>query len=98
MRDTSPEVEAMYNEMLMSLPPGRKLAMAFDMFEAGKVLLLAGIRDKYGEQDELTEILMVFERMYRGELSPEEIEWYKNAIRTDYGERHRKDDETSDRS
>jgi len=88
MRDTSPEVEAMYNEMLMSLPPGRKLAMAFEMFEAGKVLLLAGIRAEYGDQDELTEKLMVFERMYRGDLSVEQMEWYKNAIRADREERN----------
>ncbi len=88
MRDTSPEVEAMYNDMLMSLPPGRKLAMAFEMFEAGKVFLLAGIRAQYGEQDELTEKLMVFERMYRFDLSPEQMEWYKEAIRADYEERH----------
>ncbi len=81
MRDTSPEVDAMYTEMLLSLPPGRRVQMGLEMLEFGMTMALAGIRMECGGQDEVTERLMLFERLYREDFSDEEMKKVLSALR-----------------
>jgi hypothetical protein len=44
VRDTPADVERRYHAMLMALSPGRRMAMAFGMFDAARALAEAGLR------------------------------------------------------
>jgi hypothetical protein len=44
MRDTSADIEARFHARLMELTPAERLAMAGDMFDTAKTLVLAAIR------------------------------------------------------
>jgi len=87
VRDTSPEVDAMYTEMLLSLPPERRIQMGLEMLEFGMTLALAGIRAECGEQDEVAERLMLFERIYREDFSGDEMRKILSVLKVHHEER-----------
>jgi hypothetical protein len=72
MKDTPPDVEAMYRDMLMAKSPGERVAMATRMFQTAKKLVIAGLRDRYGDLGEADLREKLFLIFYGGEFSEEE--------------------------
>ena len=81
MKDTPPEVEAVYRKMLMARSPVERLAMATGMFEAAKKLALAGLRAQYGGLSPADLREKLFLRFYGDEYSEEEKARIVKAIR-----------------
>jgi hypothetical protein len=44
MKDTPDDITRRYEAMLLSLPPGRRIAMALRMFDTARILAEAGLR------------------------------------------------------
>jgi hypothetical protein len=70
VKDTTPETEQFYRELLLSRPNAERLRMGCEMFEAAKALALAGLRER--GDDHLQERL--FLRLYGTDFSAEECE------------------------
>jgi hypothetical protein len=74
MSDVPRQIEQRYREMLLSRTPLERLRMASRMYDSGRKLVMAGIRD--GKRS-LTASQMrgqVFLRMYGGDFTVEERE------------------------
>jgi len=72
MKDTPPDVEAVYREMLMAKSPGERVAMATRMFQTAKKLVIAGLRDRYGDLSEADLREKLFLIFYGDDFSEEE--------------------------
>lgn len=72
MRDTPPDVDAMYRDLLMSRTPAERVRMAASMHEAARAIIRAGIPDDCWETEADLRI-EVFRRFYRQDFSPEEM-------------------------
>jgi hypothetical protein len=73
MNDTSPEIEARMARMMGLKTPIERMRMASSMFDAGKTLLEAGIRQQFGALNEAQMRTQVFIRMYGEDFSKPEI-------------------------
>ena len=73
MHDTSIDIEAQMSRMMASKTPQERLRMASSMFDAGRKLVEAGIRNKYGELTRAQMRARVFVRIYGEDFSEEEI-------------------------
>lgn len=51
-RDTSPDVQQVLFEMLRNASVSKKLSLTFDLIQATRLLVLAGLRDRYPMADE----------------------------------------------
>ncbi len=77
MNDTSPEFERLHRRLLMERTPAERLAMASDMLDTAKALILADLAER-GET-RLREGL--FLRLYGDDYEPEERDRIAAAIR-----------------
>jgi hypothetical protein len=66
--------------MLMALSPEERLRMACRMHHTARALVLAGIKDRYGELDEARVRGQLFLRMYGNEYTGEELERIEAGI------------------
>jgi hypothetical protein len=71
MKDTSPEVEARYRQLLMQKTPAERVEMAGDMFDAAQELAKAGIRARMGDVDEGESYVQLFRQFYGSDFPPE---------------------------
>jgi hypothetical protein len=74
MRDTSPEIEKRFLEMVMGRSGQERLKMGFSMFNLARKQVLASIRTNKptaGEEEIRKEL---FSRFYREDFSPEDRE------------------------
>ena len=52
MEDTSPEAKQVLIDLYRKMPPGEKFRRVFDAYETGKLLAMAGLRQRYPEASE----------------------------------------------
>lgn len=64
MRDTPKQIEQRYREMLLSRSPLERLRMVSRMFDSGRRLLMAGLREGQEELDGSRLRELLFLRMY----------------------------------
>jgi len=87
MKDTPPEVEARYREMIMSRSPAERLTMATRMFMTAKSLVRAGLKAS-GETIPPEEMPgRIFLRFYGHEFGPAEKERILQHLKTVYENR-----------
>jgi len=72
MKDTAPDIEKRFREMMLSRSPGERLAMACRMFSTAKSLVLAGISQEPEEQQREGIRRRLFLRFYRDDFGPAE--------------------------
>ncbi|MGH9338542.1 MAG: hypothetical protein ACRD1R_02885 [Acidobacteriota bacterium] len=77
MKDSSPEVERIYREMMMKKTASERLRMACDMFETAKEIATAQLAGD--KPEDLRERL--FERFYGSEFTSEERSRIRARIR-----------------
>ena len=53
--DTSPKAHEVIHELLRNAPPGKKIALTFDLIQTTRLLVLAGLRRRFPDasDDEL---------------------------------------------
>jgi hypothetical protein len=73
MNDTSIDIEARVARMMAAKTPVERIKMASSMFDTGRKLVEAGLRNKYGELSEAQMRGRVFVRMYGEDFSEQEI-------------------------
>jgi hypothetical protein len=73
MNDTSVDVEARMARMMSLKTPVERLQMACSMFDTGKKLVEAGIRQQYGMLNEAQMRARVFVKIYGEDFSKPEI-------------------------
>ena len=73
MHSESPQLEKLYVEMLMALPPGERLMMACRMYDTAKTLVIAGIRLQMPDATEAQVRAQFFLRMHGTDFTPEEL-------------------------
>ncbi len=64
MRDTSPEADARYHNLLRALAPERRLETAMKLSRAVRELALAGIRERHPEAGEQEVRVRLAVRLY----------------------------------
>jgi len=79
MSDTSVDVEARFQKLMLARSPGERLAIACDMFATAKALVRAGLPKEVGskEPNQLREHL--FLRLYGKDLQETEKEKILNS-------------------
>jgi hypothetical protein len=80
MSDTSLEIEAKMAYMLSLKTPIERLRMADSMFDAGKKLVEAGIREQFGTLNEAQMRAQVFVRIYGEDFSKEQLKKILSTI------------------
>lgn len=73
MNDTTPEIEKRMAAMMAARSPAQRLQMASDMFDAGRELLRAGLKNMNPSLTEEQLRGQIFLRLYGEDFSPEEI-------------------------
>lgn len=68
--DTSPEVQARFEALLLARSPEERLRMAARMFDTARELLLAGIRQRFNHLTPAQERGLLFFYTYRDDFSP----------------------------
>ncbi len=68
--DTSPEVQARFEALLLARSPEERLRMAARMFDTARELLLAGIRQRFSHLTPAQERGLLFLYTYRDDFSP----------------------------
>jgi hypothetical protein len=81
--DTPPQVQRLYQEMLMRKSPAERMQMAFDMAAFVKQIVLSSI----GDRDDWREQL--FLRYYKDDFTPEQREQILARLRALRGPRPR---------
>jgi hypothetical protein len=80
MTDTSPEIEKIYNEMMMKRSNIERFMMGIEMFESARKIVIASL-PKDLSREEFREKL--FLRFYENDFSKHELqrilEWIKNS-------------------
>lgn len=69
--DTSAEIQAKYQEMLMALSPGERLAMACRMFDTARALVVAGLQTEENPEGHCL-AARIFLRLYGSDFAPQE--------------------------
>jgi hypothetical protein len=70
MRDTPPDVEQRYREMIMSLSPSERLAMASRMFDTARALMIAGIKHRMPSLSPAQIRAQLFMQLYGNDITP----------------------------
>lgn len=73
MNDTTPDIEKRIAAMMAERSPAQRLQMASDMFDAGRELLRAGLKNMNPSLTEEQLRGQVFLRLYGDDFRPEEI-------------------------
>ena len=74
MKDTSPEIEARFQEMMMRKSGQERMKMGFSMFEMARRQVIASIKADNPSADENDVKRGLFMRFYGQDFSPEEQE------------------------
>lgn len=72
MSDTTREMAARYDAMLMVLTPGERVRMGCGMFDAARAMAIAEIRAEFGDLDERELRRKLFLRLYGSDFSEEQ--------------------------
>jgi hypothetical protein len=73
MSDTSLAIEERMSQMIAARTSAQRLKMAASMFDAGKKLIAANLRQKNGSLNEAQLRARIFERLYGDSFSDNEI-------------------------
>ncbi|MEE9165283.1 MAG: hypothetical protein V3U15_03360 [Nitrospinota bacterium] len=73
MNDTSPEIERRFRKMMMEKSGEERLRMGFSMFDFVRRQVIASIKEKNPEADEIEIKKEIFLRFYGHEFSNEEL-------------------------
>jgi hypothetical protein len=73
MKDTSPEVEEVYNKMIMEKTGEERLKMGFSMFDFARKQAIASIKKDHPDSDKEELRKKLFLRFYGGDFSQEEL-------------------------
>lgn len=68
MRDTSPEFELKYNQMMMQRSGTERMLMAMEMFEAARALMRAELRKTISPDDHVAWNMALLRRTYGDDL------------------------------
>lgn len=74
MNDTSPEVESLFNELMMKKTGQERMQMGFSMFEMARKQVLASIINQNPNVDSREIRKQLFLRFYGDDFTPEERE------------------------
>lgn len=74
MNDTSPEVESLFNELMMKKTGQERMRMGFSMFEMARKQVLASIIHQNPKADSKEIRKQLFLRFYGDDFTPEERE------------------------
>jgi hypothetical protein len=74
MKDTTPEIESLFNQMMMSKSGQERLKMGFSMFEMARKQVLASILHQNPNADSKEIRKQLFLRFYGEDFTPEERE------------------------
>lgn len=74
MKDTTPEIESLFNRMMMSKTGQERLKMGFSMFEMARKQVLASILNQNPNADPKEIRKQIFLRFYGEDFTPEERE------------------------
>jgi hypothetical protein len=77
--DTSPEARRVLYDLYRRMPLGRRLELAFDMYDTGKLLALAGLRMRHSDASE-EEIWHLWARQHLGDDLYEEVYGKRNGF------------------
>ena len=72
MKDTSPEIEALFYQMIMKKSGQERMMMGFSMFDMARMQVEAGIRANKPNANRQEIRREIFLRFYGQEFSPEE--------------------------
>jgi hypothetical protein len=70
MRDTSPEFETRYREMLMARSPAERMTMAARMFDTARAMVVASFPPDLSPEERRRRL---FGRLYGHEIPPDQI-------------------------
>jgi hypothetical protein len=74
VRDTPPAVEEQFRRMLLARSPAERLAIACDMFTAGRALAVAGLLATTPNLGGPALKTALLKRLYGPDLSPDDME------------------------
>lgn len=81
MKDTAPDVEAAFTAMFRALNGSDRVRMTCRMFDAAKALAAANIRANDPGISTAELRVKLFERLYYGDFTPEELARIVKALR-----------------
>lgn len=85
MKDTSPEIERMYREMLLQRSGEERLKMGCSMHATARALVMASVLEKDPQASPATLRRTLFLRFYGHEFDPETREKILRALGEDQG-------------
>lgn len=74
MKDTTPEIESLFNQMMMNKTGQERLKMGFSMFEMARKQVLASILNQNPNADPKEIRKQLFLRFYGQDFTPEKCE------------------------
>jgi hypothetical protein len=80
MPDTPRDIEDRVVSMMAARTPAQRVRMACSMFEAGRAMLRAGLRQRHGNISENRMRSLVFQTMYKDDFTTEEMKKILNKI------------------
>ena len=80
MNDTAPEIEAIYEQMMMNKSGQERLQMGFSMFNMARRQVIAAIRKNKPDADVVEIRREIFLRFYGNDFSQEEQKKILNRI------------------
>ena len=86
MSDTSPDVAARYEAMILAQTPARRLAMASEMFATAKALAIAGIRLERGDLERRALREALFLRLHGDDFTESQIRDILKHLRVSWAE------------
>ncbi|HSR66735.1 MAG TPA: hypothetical protein VLU25_02245 [Acidobacteriota bacterium] len=78
MNDTSPEMRRQFHEVLMTRTPQQRVAMAAEMFDTARRIVLSSLPSEWSEADKKVALV---KRFYGRDLDPEFMDQVAEAIR-----------------
>jgi hypothetical protein len=73
VKDTSPEAEAQFAEVLNQRSGSDRVLMCFDMLNLARLLMTANIRSQHPDITETELRVRIFERTYREDFTADEM-------------------------
>lgn len=80
MRDTLPNIEEQFAQMIASKTPVDRIRMASSMFDTAKMLTIVGLKRSYGDIDNAQLRTQIFLRLYTEDFSKTELDKIINSI------------------
>lgn len=80
MTDTQPEIRRLQGQIIRQKPLEERLRMVFEMIEGGQRMVDNQFRKRHPDWSEAERKAAVFERIYRDDFTPDEMERIKAAI------------------